>query len=324
MNISIHVLKRRASKTLQNCMGMAILAILAEVLVTFIGAYLGVSLFSGTDVLNLVLNQVFGFVVSLIASVFSAGVAFLYLKMARNEPYSFRDTLYFFKNNPDRVIVVSFFLSLTQLVCLVPSYVYQYTALRGDTLEAQTAFLMRYLGVVLVGYCLYLVLTVPFAMSYYLLADDHGLEGLAAMKESMRYMRGRKGKYLLLLLSYTPALCLAVLFFYLPLIWVIPHMTMSETAFYLWLLNPVEATGKGFKHENPVAYVNPVLGGRAPVYEEATWEKAGEAEAGEAAAAIEEKEASSEEETPSQEITPTTGALPQEETEQSEDTEWIS
>ena len=235
MSMNIRIIKRRAGSILGSRMGGAVLGMFAVFLIQMAGSFLASSLFAGTDLWSLILYQVFLFIVSLITAVFSAGLSYMYLNMAREKEYSLVDLLYFFRSHPDRVIVASFVMAVLNMLVSIPYYYYGFTAVPGESLEAQTNYLITITALLLLSQVLYIVVTIPLAMTYYLLADDLELEGMAALKASMQLMRGHIKTYILLLLSFVPWMILSVFTLYLGLIWLIPHMHMSETVFYLYL-----------------------------------------------------------------------------------------
>ncbi len=261
MNASIRIIKRRARIALGNAMGTAILGVLLEFAISLGGAYLASALFSGSDIFSQVIYQVVAFIVSLITSVFSAGLSYMYLNIVRNEKFSLGDLLFFFKNNPDRVIVASLLLSLMQLVIMNRYYYYLMTRVVGETLEAQTAYLMNTLAFLVVGQVLYMIVSVPFALTYYLMADDHEVGGLAAMKRSASLMKGVKVKFLLMLATFAPMLVLSIFLFYVPLLWILPHLLMCEAVFYDLRVHPEKDFGEeAWPKQAPLDYVNHQLG----------------------------------------------------------------
>lgn len=235
MSMNIRVIKKRAGSILGSRMGGAVLGMFAVFLTQMAGNYLASALFSGTDLWSLICYQVFLFVISLITAVFSAGLSYMYLNMAREQEYSLADLLYFFRSHPDRVIVASFVMAVLNMLVSIPYYYYGFTAVPGDTLEAQSNYLLTITVLLLLSQVLYTVATIPFAMTYYLLADDLNLEGMASLKASTKIMRGHKKHYIQLLLSFVPWMILSIFTLYIGLIWLVPHMNMSETVFYLYL-----------------------------------------------------------------------------------------
>ena len=217
-------------------MGVAVLGMLAVTGAHMLGGIMANSLFSGTDLLSLILGRVFLFIAALIAAVFSAGLSFLNLNIARCNDAKIGDILYFFRNQPDRVIMASFVLAILDLVATIPYYYYIFTADPGDTADSQMRYLIIVFVLLLSSSALNVVLTTPFAMSYYLLADDERMGGGEALKKSAVMMKGSMLRYLLMELSFVPMLLLSVLTLYFALLWILPHLYMSETIFYLKLL----------------------------------------------------------------------------------------
>ena len=79
-------------------MGAAVLGMFAVFLTQMAGSYLAAVFFSGTDLWSLIFYQIFLFIISLITAVFSAGLSYMYLNMAREQEYSLADLLYFFRS----------------------------------------------------------------------------------------------------------------------------------------------------------------------------------------------------------------------------------
>ncbi len=236
MNIKIRVIKQRAGNALNGNMGNAILGMLAVFAAHMAGSLMASSLFAGSDTLSLILNQVFLFIISLIAAIITAGMSYMYLNIARQNEYSLADLFYFFKNQPDRVIVAAFVMALIDLLVTIPYYYYELTADVGETVEQQTTFMMVSLALLLFSAALNTVLTAPFALTYFLLSENPDMDGLTALRTSARLMKGNVLRFLLLLLSYVPIMLLSVFTLYIALIWVVPHMDMSRTVFYIKLL----------------------------------------------------------------------------------------
>lgn len=120
-------IKLQAKKALQGHVGTVILGLLAVYGLNTLGTILSTNLFSGTSALDLVLSEVFMLVVSLIVGIISAGLGYMLLNISRGKEFSLGDLGYFFKNQPDRVIVAGFVLALIQLVTAIPYYYVSFT-----------------------------------------------------------------------------------------------------------------------------------------------------------------------------------------------------
>lgn len=232
MKKSIRTIKSYAKKSLQGCFGSMILGMLAVFGLNALGSRMATRLFGGSGILNLILSEIFLLVVSLITGIFSAGYCYMQLNIAREKEFSLGDLVYFFKNQPDRVIIAGFVLAIIQVVTAIPYYYVSFVTDMGVTLEEQMAWMTKVMGLMLLSIVLNLLVSLPFAMTFYIMADDGELGGIAALKESMRLMRGNLGRYLLLQISFIPLLFLSVFTLYLALLWIIPYMEMSSAAFY--------------------------------------------------------------------------------------------
>ena len=102
----------------------------------------------------------------------------------------------------------------------------------GTTIEDNLEWLMLLGLMLLLASVLNLLLTLPFVLTYYLLADDMDLGGIEALKISAKLMKGNIGKYLLLQISFIPLLILSVFTLYIALLWLMPYMEMSSVMFY--------------------------------------------------------------------------------------------
>ena len=69
--------------------------------------------------------------------------------------------------------------------------------------------------------------------AYYIILDFPEWDAMKVLKKSIEVMRGNKLRYVLLQISFLPALLLSVFTCGLTLIWVMPYMHMTNTNFYL-------------------------------------------------------------------------------------------
>lgn len=189
--------------------------------------------FQTEGTLNMVLSTVASFVIVLILNIFNAGLYAMMLHISRGENYFFSDLLYFFRNNPDRVIVAGFVFALIEFVTAIPLKIvlYQVPADVSD-LQAVSNWFVGVGFAMLLQAVLQALLTLPFAMTYWVLCDNEWMGGLQALRESWRIMKGRKLSYLGLILSFVPYMILVVLTWGIGILWVIPYMSVSEAFFY--------------------------------------------------------------------------------------------
>lgn len=245
MKGNIRSWKVEAKRTLKGKYKVAIFAMVAVNALSMLATELGYNLFGGTSVFELIASNLVAFIATLIVCVFTAGLSYLYLNMARSKEYSYRDLIYFFKNHPDRVIVASFVLALISLIVSLPGF---FIGDPGTTAEEVLAWSYKYAGTTLFAVVANLILTLPLSQVYYLLADDLELDGIAALKKSMKLMKGKILKYLFLQLSFLPwfflSIGLMMISMFIPalvllsmvgaviIFRVVPYMEMASVFFY--------------------------------------------------------------------------------------------
>ena len=240
--------KTKAKKALKDNYGLAIMGFYAVVILSALGGNLSSLLFPGVSALHILLQFAFVFIFSLIASILTAGSGYLFLNIARNRERSLGNLLFFFKNNPDRVIVVALVLSILEVLASLPCNLYAYLVPLGDTLAQQTRWYSTYLVLMCLSLVLQLLLSVPFSQAYYLLADDPQMTGKEALRKSMQMMKGNMGKYIWLHVTFLPWILMSVVTLYIALIWILPYLMMTKIMFYRDLageLDEEEGLGKG-------------------------------------------------------------------------------
>lgn len=242
---SIGDLKRAAKAALRGNYGILIMASMVSSLLTFLGSTLTAALFPGDSVLAIALSQIFAIILSLVFSIVTAGYSYMLLKVAREGSCALGDLFYFFRSHPDRVIIASTVLAVIDVVATFPATYYNLAVEPGASMEAQMEWLTTYSVIFLVTSILSMLIGIPFAMIYFLLADNEGMGGIQAVKASARMMKGKIGKYLLLQLSFFPLMLLSVFTFYIALLWVMPYMQMSAAMFYRDILGELDTVMSG-------------------------------------------------------------------------------
>lgn len=237
---SIRDLKLSAKQAMRGRTGLLIMAMLAYTALGFAGNMLTTMFFPGTGIPDIIISEVFLFILTLVFGIFYAGVRYLYLNVARGRAYSMEDLIYFFRNDPDKVIVATFVLCLISLAVSLPVNIYLYNMEIGTSLEAQLDWAVTTLVLMLAAMAVSELLTLPFEMTYYLMADHPEMGGIDALKSSVRMLKGKTGRLLLLKLSFIPMMLLSVFTLYIALIWIIPYMEMATAEFYRALLDELD------------------------------------------------------------------------------------
>ncbi len=228
----------------RECMkGNYLTPVLTSVILTLItSVFIGIVslMFGGNTTLAMVLNQLVSLIFSLILSVFTAGISYMYLNIGRKKSCSVNDVFYMLHQNPDRVIVVSFVLTLITMVCTIPVYMVQGLLERIRTPEDVLKIFPVLMGAMCLSMVLALFVTLPFAFSYMLLIDSPQMGPGEAMKGSADLLKGNKLRLCRLYISFAGIGILVVLSGFIAYIWAEAYMQATMVQFYMELKGELE------------------------------------------------------------------------------------
>jgi len=247
MNGNRRCWKSCAKEFLQGKWGIAVIGMMAAPLMNTIGMAVAGSLFPGTAFLSWILGEIFLLIVSLLSMIVSTGYNYMLLNMARGREYKISDLFCMFRKGSDGILVAGFIISLIDTVLMIPFYyLSNTTAPKGTTIEALYEWMLPVMICMFVGMLLGVVIKLPFSMAFYILADEPQLKGTRALKTSAELMKGHMWKFFLLQLSFVPMILLSVVTFYIALIWIMPYMQASMTAFYMDVTGELEERRRGW------------------------------------------------------------------------------
>lgn len=261
-----------ARESLQGKWGMAILGMMAAPFMNTIGIMAANSLFPGTGFLAWLLGEAFLMIISLLSMIVSTGYNYMLLNMARGRSYGPGDLICMFRKGSDGVLTAGLVMALIDTLVMVPFYyLINMTEPSGGTAEALAAWMQPVMLSMLAGTAVGVLVKLPFSMTFYLLADDPQKKGIQALKESVGLMKGHILQFLVLQLSFVPMMILSFVTLYIGLLWIMPYMYASMTAFYMDVTG--EMAEKNRKHtqemthwiaETPDSVQNPYHEDRLP------------------------------------------------------------
>ena len=242
--------KACAKQFLSGKWGIAILAMMAAPALNTIGTMVAIKLFPGDSFLAWLLGEAFLFIVSLLSMVISTGYNFMLLNMARGREYRFGNLIYMFKKGSDGVLSAALIMALIDTVLMIPFYyMVNMTAPAAETMEAVLEWSQPIMYSALAATVLGVVIKLPFAMAFYILADNPQMKGREALKKSASLMKGHMMQYLVLQISFIPLMFLSILFLYVGLLWVMPYIYATNTIFYMDVTGELKETHKKHMHE---------------------------------------------------------------------------
>lgn len=242
--------KACAKQFLSGKWGIAILAMMTAPALNTIGTMAAIKLFPGDSFLAWLLGEAFLFIVSLLSMVISTGYNFMLLNMARGREYRFGNLIYMFKKGSDGVLSAALIMALIDTVLMIPFYyMVNMTAPAAETMEAVLEWSQPIMYSALAATVLGVVIKLPFAMAFYILADNPQMKGREALKKSASLMKGHMMQYLVLQISFIPLMFLSILFLYVGLLWVMPYIYATNTIFYMDVTGELKETHKKHMHE---------------------------------------------------------------------------
>lgn len=189
---------------------------------------------TNSSYLMVALRFMISFLIGLIVNVLAAGLSRIALNISRKQPVQIGDLFHAFRHHPDRFLILGLILSLISNICMIPGYILSFTVTSGtgDTMELlEKTLCMSLLS--LAGSILYIVLTLALSMSTMLLVDYDDISAMEALKESVKMMRGNKWRYFYITtLSFLGLILISVFGLYIPLLWILPYIYVTQAFFY--------------------------------------------------------------------------------------------
>lgn len=247
-------------------LGILISATLVKSIITIFAVNLVSALIPVGTTIGYLVNYILVFCVQVAASILSAGTAFIFLKSACNMPSTIGDLFCGFRQNTVKILKISAVIAVIESICMIPLDIasVQYNAivnsiplfqnnganlslfLSGNTmdnhelLETYSVFYsasMKFYLIMLICTVISTILTLPFFPVFYMVHDFPDWSATMILKKSFEVMSGNKLRLFLLYISFIPSFLLSIFTCGIPLIWVIPYMSMAETDFYLDMMS---------------------------------------------------------------------------------------
>ncbi len=171
---------------------------------------------------------------SIFAGVFQTGIILFYLNSACNRPATISNLFYGFKYLFKKSLGISAVLVLLNALCLLP-YDICFFLLRSGSGDTVTLAVLTIVFIV-IGLCIYLPFALGLSQSYYLLLDFPQYSATELMKLSFRIMKRHKWELFCIQLSFLPLGFLCLLSFGIGALWLAPYMIMTQTLYFLDLM----------------------------------------------------------------------------------------
>ena len=194
-----------------------------------------------------ILNSAASFLFQLFAGFFTAGEAYVYLKVACNQTPAIEDLFHCFRDDSQKVIRIQAVLAAISVISSLPAVIVSYfmsrsflaillNASSGNYGTNSALLVLAYVVFYLLGAVIDIFAKLLFSQAYYLMLDFPEYSVSRLLKTSVQLMKGSKGRLFYVELSFIPLYLLAGVSFGIGFLWLIPYMEAVLANFYLDLI----------------------------------------------------------------------------------------
>lgn len=176
------------------------------------------------------------FIVTLLSAVLVVGQNHLYMNLYRGNEIRTSDMWIGFSTCADKAILVSLAIFGKSLLCSIPLILS--TGMMLVTRNYYLALLVGATGIfaLIKGTLIHL----DYSQALYLILDRADYSAREILSESKSLMKGHRGSYFYLLVSFFGISLLSVMTFGIGMLWIYPYFTATKTGYYLELIKQAE------------------------------------------------------------------------------------
>ena len=228
MKKSSSELKGMAKGLLAGHYGLLIGAVLVISFASIIVSGILTAVFPQNNTLSQILYTVCTFIVGLLSAVLSVGLSKMVINISRGQDTRLSDLLYGFTHQPDRIILTYLLISLLGGACMLPGGLFLVLGLLTKSVLLSVLAILAFLA----GTVFAVILELSYSQVFYLYLDAPEKGVLQLMRESRALMKGNKGRYFYLQLSFIGLVLLSVLTCFIGMLCLVPYMEMTTILFY--------------------------------------------------------------------------------------------
>ena len=206
-----------------------------------IGAFLIVEVL--TSVISFAVTELCGFssisqiviyylimiLLSLFSSIFVSGQIYMYLNVSCGRPVVINDVFHGFKFHPEKAILIELFLMIITALPAIPAAVFYALWKTG----MGTGYIIAFSAFTCVAIVVIVMLSLTYSQAFYLMYDFPQYTVKQLLKTSRRKMKGNKGRFFYMNVSFIPLILLGILSFGIGFLWIAPYITETQTEFFL-------------------------------------------------------------------------------------------
>lgn len=168
-------------------------------------------------------------IVTLFGAVFTTGQNYMYLNIARGQEFAVRNIWHAFRNLADRCLILQLIILAKMFLCGIP-----FIAASAALVMTQNYYLSIAVAATLIFFLVTAtIISIHYSQVFYLVLDCPTLSARELLAESKSLMKGHKGGYFYLIISFLGVFLLTVLTFGIGTLWVYPYFMSVKANYYL-------------------------------------------------------------------------------------------
>ena len=212
--------------------GVAVSATCLYILITYIITEISSLFLLLPGIVGTLLYYLSAFGITIFTGIFAYGFSFIFLKISCNVPAKMNDLYCGFKGPLKEILKAQLFRSLISYVAYIPCYIFN-ELVTPEQLTQYFGIYFLLFGLGLLGQFIVILL---YNQTFFIMLDFPDYGAKKALAFSRELMKGNKGRFTYLLVSFIPLFLLGMLSCCVGYLWIIPYMQATLTQFYLDLV----------------------------------------------------------------------------------------
>ena len=225
-------LKALAKDSLMGKYGVTICASILYMLITYATTEFSALFLFLPGIIGTILYYLSVFIITVFTGIFAYGFNFIFLKISCNVPVKTSDLYYGFTTHTKEILKAQLFRSLISYVAFIPCYIFNEVV----DINTHPDFIGLYILLYGIGMLGQFIVILLYNQTFFVMLDFPNYDAKKALTFGRKLMKGNKGRFIYLLVSFIPLYILGMFTCCIGYLWLIPYMQATLAQFYLDLV----------------------------------------------------------------------------------------
>lgn len=225
-------LKALAKEALMGIYGVAIGASAIYLLITYLITEFSMIFLLIPGIVGTILYYLSIFLITVFTGIFAYGFNLIFLKFSCNAPAKISDLFQGFSTHTKEILKAQAFRSAITFATCIPCYVFN-EVMSPEKMEQYIGLYFLLYGVALLGQ---FIVMLYYNQTFFIMLDFPNYDAKKALTFSRELMKGNKGRFIYLMVSFIPIFLLGMLTCCVGYLWIVPYMQATLAQFYLDLV----------------------------------------------------------------------------------------